>query len=352
LAAWIATEVLRQPENIARDAARAARLAKADLATDMVREFTELQGTMGGIYARDAGEPEAVWRAVYSHYLPVAVEADAAPTATSLGAAAVTWAAVSLADKLDAVVGLFLAGERPTGSRDPFGLRRSAHGILRLLLDAETLAGVRIRHSLEALATKAAQLYGEGELAAGWPDVWKDLAPFFTERVQHALEARGADRRQTRAVLAIADRAVKTPVADLADNVRALPEFSRSEPFRQLATAFKRVRNIARELTAEEFATLQQSPPDALLQEPAEKALKDELGRREAAIRAAAAAGKYRDAYAEAAQFEPAVARFFNDVFVMADDKGLRRARLWLLRRLEHLILELGDISEIVTTEP
>ena len=348
LAAWIATEVLRQPENIARDAARAARLAKADLATDMVREFTELQGTMGGIYARDAGEPETVWRAIYSHYLPTAVEAEAPPATGALGAAAATWAAVSLADKLDSVVGLFLAGERPTGSRDPFGLRRSAHGILRLLLDSETLAGVRIRHSIEALVTQAWQGYGEGDFAT----VWKDLNTFFAERVQHALETRRGDRRQIRAVLAIPDRAVRTPVADLADNVRALPEFSRSEPFRQLATAFKRVRNIARELTAEEFAALQQSPPDALLTEPAERALEDELGRREAAIRAAVAAGKYRDAYAEAAQFEPSVARFFNDVFVMADDKALRRARLWLLRRLEHLILELGDISEIVTTEP
>jgi len=347
LAAWIATDVLRQPETIAANAARAARLAKADLATDLVREFTELQGTMGGIYARESGEPEPVWRAIYSHYLPVAVEADAAPSIAALGSSPATWAAVSLADKLDAVVGLFLAGERPTGSRDPYGLRRSAHGILRLLLDGETLAGGRITHSLEALVQRAWQEYGEGDFAA----LWKDLGPFLTERVQHALEARGADRRQIRAVLAIPERAVRTPVADLADNVGALPEFSRSQPFRQLATAFKRVRNIARELTAEEFAALQQSPPDSLLTEPAERALMDELGRRETAIRAAVAAGKYREAYAEAAQFEPSVARFFNDVFVMADDKALRHARLWLLRRLEHLILGLGDISEIVTTE-
>ena len=98
-------------------AATAGRLAKADLATDMVREFTELQGKMGGIYAREDGLPEEVWKAIYYHYLPIGVEADAAPTGSQLGSAAVTWAAVALADKLDSVVGMFTAGERPTGSR-------------------------------------------------------------------------------------------------------------------------------------------------------------------------------------------------------------------------------------------
>ena len=85
----------------------------------MVREFTELQGTMGGIYAREEGLPEEVWKAIYFHYLPIGVEADAPPTRAQLGKAAVTWAAVSLADKLDTIVGLFAAGEKPTGSRDP-----------------------------------------------------------------------------------------------------------------------------------------------------------------------------------------------------------------------------------------
>src|SRR5256885_11912850 len=112
----------------AAQAARAARLAKVDLTTDMVREFTELQGTMGGIYARHEGEPEEVWKAMYFHYLPIGVEADAPPTRAQLGKAAVTWAAVSLADKLDTIVGLFAAGEKPTGSRDPYGLRRGAPG--------------------------------------------------------------------------------------------------------------------------------------------------------------------------------------------------------------------------------
>src|SRR4029079_4845865 len=110
-------EAWGQPGTAAH-AEQAGRLCKTDLATDMVRELTELQGTMGGIYAREEGLPEAIWKAIYFHYLPVGVEADAPPTRQQLGAAAVTWAAVSLADKLDSVVGMFTAGERPTGSRD------------------------------------------------------------------------------------------------------------------------------------------------------------------------------------------------------------------------------------------
>ncbi len=117
LAAWIAREAFGASEQIATHAGRAARLAKADLTTDMVREFTELQGTMGGIYARQEGLPEEIWKAIYFHYLPVGVEADAPPGKAQLGKATVTWAAVALADKLDTIVGLFAAGEKPTGSR-------------------------------------------------------------------------------------------------------------------------------------------------------------------------------------------------------------------------------------------
>ena len=130
LAAWIATEAFARPE-IAADAAKAARLAKADLTSDMVFEFPELQGTMGGIYAREEGLPEQVWKAIYLQYLPIGVEADARPSQAELGPAAATWAAVSLADKVDTFVSLTKAGERATGSRDPFALRRQIQGAVR-----------------------------------------------------------------------------------------------------------------------------------------------------------------------------------------------------------------------------
>src|SRR5205814_5005760 len=110
LARWIAHQAFGTPAD-ADNAALAARLAKADLTTDMVFEFTELQGTMGGIYAREEGLPEEVWRAVYFHYYPQAIESDAPPSRAQLGKAAMTWAPVSLADKLDTLIGLFAAGE-------------------------------------------------------------------------------------------------------------------------------------------------------------------------------------------------------------------------------------------------
>src|SRR5215467_15820578 len=137
LAHWIARECFDASEETARSAALAARLAKADLATDMVREFPELQGIMGGVYARTEGQPEGVWKAIYYHYLPHGVEVDAPPThkQREKNDAASTWAVVSLADKLDTLVGLFAAGEKPTGSRDPFGLRRAAQGVMKILID-------------------------------------------------------------------------------------------------------------------------------------------------------------------------------------------------------------------------
>src|SRR5688572_18373573 len=112
LAGWIAGDALGRPDAVAA-AERAGRLCKADLATDMVRELTELQGTIGGIYAREEGMPEQIWKAIYYHYLPVGVEADAPPSKSQLGTAGVVWAAVSLADRFDSVVGMHAAGERP-----------------------------------------------------------------------------------------------------------------------------------------------------------------------------------------------------------------------------------------------
>ena len=178
LAAWIAAEAFERPDAAAH-AERAGRLCKADLATDMVRELTELQGTMGGIYAREEGQPEEVWKAIYFHYLPVGVEADAPPSRQQLGAAAVTWAAVSLADKLDSVVGMFTAGERPTGSRDPLGLRRQAQGAVKILADLPELTGIDAR--LRARAAAGARGGAVRRLSAmrrrrccrSWPIGWR-----------------------------------------------------------------------------------------------------------------------------------------------------------------------------------
>jgi glycyl-tRNA synthetase beta chain len=344
LAAFVAADAFGSPAAV-DDAERAGRLAKADLATDMVREFTELQGTMGGIYARAEGAPEAVWKAIYYHYLPIATEPDAPPSRADLSAAAVPWAAVSAADKLDALVGMFLAGEKPTGSRDPFGLRRQAHGLLRVLADLPELTGLRSRPTLQTLVSRAVEPFLRAGLGVeGLPLLWT----FLLERYRYLLEQRGFDVRNVRAVVHEDSVQHLNPLSARLE-LEALPEFTESPDFRQLAIAFKRVRNIARELPEVDFAEGDRQGPPAVLTEPAEQALMVEIDRRAPIIEQVLSTGEnYRTAFAEAAKFGPAVDRFFTEVFVMVEDPALRKARLKLMKRLERLILRLADISEIV----
>jgi glycyl-tRNA synthetase beta chain len=338
LAGWIAEAVLGVPADAAA-AAKAGRLAKADLTTDLVREFTELQGTMGGIYAREEGQPEAVWKAIYHHYLPVAVEPDAAPSRAQLGEAATTWAAVSIADKLDTLVGLFSAGERPTGSRDPFGLRRQAHGLFRTLVDLPELTGLSVRPTVGALVAAASRDLPLDESTAAALDA------FLTERLTYVLEQRGYDVRNVRAVLSGRPLSEISPL-EARRMLEVLPEFTGSPEFQQLATAFKRVKNIA---TGSDPAVAAGADAYAALTEPAELALVAELQRRQPAIERVLESGEhYRQAFAEAAAFGPFVDRFFSDVFVMVDEPALRQARLHLMASLARLILRLADISEIV----
>ena len=345
LAAWVACEAFGSRPH-AGHAARAALLCKADLTTDMVGEFPELQGVMGGIYAREDGEPEEVWRAVYHHYLPIAVTADAPPESTSLGAAAVSWAAVSLADKLDTLAGLFQAGEKPTGSRDPFGLRRQAHGIFRILVDLPELTGLTVRPDLGGLLHEACDGH-DGQLDSAGD---ARLVAFLLERLRYVLERRGYDLRNVRAVTHQLSLSEVRPL-DARRKLEVLPEFTGSPDFLRLATLFKRVRNMARELPDAEFEQLEANTVavSEVDIEPAEAKLGAELKRRRTKIEAAVDTGQnYRAAFAEAARFGPAVDRFFTDVLVMADNSRVRRRRLLLLKRLERLILQLADVSEIV----
>jgi glycyl-tRNA synthetase beta chain len=331
LAAWIATDVLGRPE-AADHAALAARLVKADLTTEMVFEFPELQGTMGGVYAREEGQPVQVWKTIYHHYQPVGVEADAPPAKADLGAAAVTWAAVSLADKLDTVCGLMHAGERATGSRDPFGLRRQMHGIVRILLDLPELTGIERELAVGPLADRARQGFGADGA------VCDQAAAFAVERVRFALEQRGYPVEIVRAVTAATDLA---PLRSrrLAE---ALRRMRTSEDFQALAVLFKRVKNIAKELS--DVPALDR---DAL-NEPAERALLTALDAARPRVEAAAAGADYTRAFTEIAALRPVVDRFFTEVFVMAEDARVRTARLTLMATLRDMILALADISEIV----
>ena len=336
LAAYVAT-FLNQHD--AKDlAAEAGLLCKADLATDMVREFTELQGTMGGIYARAEQKPEAIWKAIYYHYLPIGVAPDAPPTRQQLGGAAVVWAAVSLADKLDSVIGMFSAGERPTGSRDPLGLRRQAQGAVKILADLPELTGITSRAPVKALLSHSAQSCGftldETSEAA--------LFTFVRERVAYLFQERGFDVRNVRAVLYGAD----FDVLEARLKLEALAQMSGSRELQGVAQLFKRVKNITKDLGPVTEVRREH------LKEPAEIALADAVVRLEGAVSDAAIKRDYRRAFTEIGSLQSVVAKFFDDVLVMAEDAQLRDARLSLVGRLRDRILDIADISEIVTDQP
>jgi glycyl-tRNA synthetase beta chain len=338
LARWMATDVFKQGEQIVADAGRAAKLCKADLATDMVGEFPELQGIMGGVYAREAGEPEAVWKAIYYHYQPVGVEADAPPSAEALGAAAVTWACVSLADKIDTLAGLFKAGEKPTGSRDPFGMRRAAQGVMKILADASALGlpSCDVRDLFTHAQALFTQVAGDGT-----PNAF--IETFMRERLMHLLERRGIRGDAARAVSGMwyaPDDALRRAEAIGAELAKPNSELG------ALAELYKRTANITKgvEHTAVDLSAL-------ALKEPAELALRDQLVAALASVTTSlAGGGGYPGAIKELVKLRQPVDQFFTDVMVMVDDAALKQARLELLTTLRHAIVSnIGDLSQIGT---
>jgi glycyl-tRNA synthetase beta chain len=338
LAEWIAREALGADDAVAAQAGTAARLAKADLTTDMVREFTELQGTMGGIYAREERLPEAVWKAIYFHYLPVGVEADAPPTKTQLGQAAVTWAAVSLADKLDTVVGLFAAGEKPTGSRDPYGLRRAAQGIVKALVDLQSTTGLDVRPALGPMVDKAREVL---QLPAETDSDRESFFVFFVERLRHLMQARGLQYEEISAATAQVNRIRDISPLDLVDRAREIGAMRTSAVFASVAEAYKRAKNIV-EQSGERPAWAANAH---LLTEPAETALRQAVDKVGDEIRRALDGRRPRHALTAVASLEPQLARFFNEVRVMVPDANLQEARLALLGEIRDRISEIGDIS-------
>jgi len=346
LAERIAREVFFS-DSVASASRLAGTLCKADLTTEMVGEFPELQGIMGGIYAREEGKPEEVWKAMYYHYLPVSIEADASPLRRDLGSAVVSWAAVSLADKLDTLVGLFHSGEKPTGSRDPFGIRRQAQGIIRVLVDLPELTGLSVRVSLGQLLAMAYDQHGRLD-----DETERRQTTFIRERSRYLLEERGFDIRNVRAVTHQSSLDDLRPL-DARRKLEVLPEFVESQDFYQLAKLFKRVKNISRELSDVKFEAAERSSGgdalDKILKEPSERALLNELTSRYEIINSAVETGEnFRRAFTEASALGPAVDRFFTEVFVMVEEQNLREARLHLMKRLERLILKLADVSELV----
>jgi len=341
LAEWIAGHALGADAAMAASAGRAARLAKADLTTDMVREFTELQGTMGGIYARAEGMPEEIWKAIYFHYLPVGVEADAPPSRAQLGKAAVAWAAVSLADKLDTIVGLFAAGEKPTGSRDPYGLRRAAQGVLKILVDLESVCGVSRRPTLDRMLEETYRNLG---LDVPQGDARKPLRLFLMDRLQHLMQTRGAGYEEVQTVTGGGtDRVVEVSPIDLIEWASEWKRVVGTPLFESAAEAHKRAKKIVEAEWHSSDERMSRRDQADVLTEPAERDLRSKLDGVDAAIQQALDSRQPRKAIEAIASIQPAIGKFFDEVRVVVPDPRLKNARLSLLMDFRDAVSRFGD---------
>jgi glycyl-tRNA synthetase beta chain len=288
-------------------AQRAALLCKCDLTTEMVKEFTDLQGVVGGLYAKAQGEPEAVSRAIYEHYMPASME-DSIPS-TREGQI------VALADKLDTLRSCFSIGMMPTGSKDPFALRRAAQGVVKILVEAK----------LD---------YQLGDLAQG------DLREFLLDRIKYYFrEVRGFKYDEVNAVLA----AGCWTLADAEARLIALAEVRPTEDFEPLAASFKRIRNILRQA--------EYSGGERILESDFEQDAERQLFREvERVVKVATESREYRAILAATASSRPSVDRFFDQVMVMDKAPDVRARRLELLYRISTHFSTIADFSEIVTS--
>jgi len=326
--------LLTKPEH---DAAReAARLAKADLTTLTVREFPELQGVMGGIYlTAEGGQWEGVARAVRWHYHPLSVEEEAAPKGAVEGSDATVFGAVSLADKLDSVAGYFGLGLAPTGSSDPYGLRRAAQGAVRVLLDFWHAGPDEKRPSLRRLVAAALAGY-EGRLKRPEADVARELEAFFLDRLRYVLVARGYPADEVESVLGAREPDALDDPHEAWLRLKALHRVRSEahEDFEHLAVAFKRAKNILGEQKAAAVDA-------ALLTEAAEREL------HAAVARLSGTNGSYEGRLRALAGLRAPVDRFFDDVLVMAEDEKVRANRLGLLSQALSLFYRIADISKL-----
>ena len=300
-------------------AVRAAELAKCDLTTGLVKEFTELQGLVGGLYARAQGEPGEVADAIYDHYKPESME-DRSPS-TPAGAL------VALADKLDTLAGCFSIGLKPSGSSDPFALRRAAQGVVKILADH----GLRAR--LEDLIAAAQPT----------PEAAADLRDFFLDRLRYYLrEVRSFRYDEVNAVLAGSSGDVPDAVA----RCQALARVRPTENFEPLSAAFKRIRNI---LTKAGGAGQFAGEPDASLLEAGAEA--DLYAEARSIIEETKDSLDYEAVLRRIAELRSRVDAYFDQVLVMAEDERVRQNRLTLLAWLLRAFTRVADFSEIVMSK-
>jgi glycyl-tRNA synthetase beta chain len=342
MASWLA-EMVKQSGVAVRPGIvhKAALLAKTDLTTELVKEFTELQGIVGGLYARvqqldEDMRPDvqlAISRAIYDHYKPESME-DSAP-------ATVEGAVLSIADKADSIAGMFALGLIPSGSKDPFALRRQANGIVKTIAEhklplrlSEIMADARIRYK----GSEAEKKFSNTTYA-------ESVRSFFRERLEFYLkDAQGYAYDVVSAVLAVdAD-----DVVDAVARAEAVSKVRGSADFESISIAFKRMKNILRQ-ASEKTKVIAMRVDPAGLQEESEKELAALIPQTVATVERLRAARDYEGALLEIAKLRPAIDKFFDKVMVMVDDDNLRANRLALLQTVVKEFSTIADFSEIVT---
>jgi glycyl-tRNA synthetase beta chain len=300
----------------------AAGLAKTDLTTELVKEFTELQGVVGGLYARAQGASAAASDAIYDQYKPESME-DSVPRT-------VEGSLLAIADKADTIAGMFRLGLEPTGSKDPFALRRAANGVVKILAES----GVALPLTLEEVARVSAS---DAAAAA-------KVRSFFAERLEFYLrEARGQAYDVVKAVLAAGSDDVRDAVA----RAEALTAVRGSEDFAAVSSAFKRMKNILAQAKEKGFAA-GSSVGAALLTEPTEKALAERSSELAGKVKGLRVEKNYTAALEQIATLRPQVDAFFDTVMVMAPDAEVRANRLALLEKVLGDFSGIADFSEIV----
>lgn len=325
----LAAEIARAIGADSDAASRAALLCKADLVTEVVGEFPEVQGIMGRYYALGQGESEAVANAIADHYKPVG-PSDSCPTAP-------VSVAVALADKIDTLVGFFAIDEKPTGSKDPYALRRAALGVIRLVLEN----GLRVKLA-EAFAAAHSAYKVSGFAPAG--SVGGDLMSFFADRLKVVLREQGVRHDLVDAVFALGG---EDDLVRLLARVKALQAFVGSEEGANLLAAYKRASNIVRIEEKKDGAAFDQPVDAARLAQDEEKALFAALNEASATAEPLLAAEDFAGTMAALAKLRGPVDAFFDKVTVNAEDKELRANRLRLLTQIRRTLNAVAEFSKI-----
>jgi len=298
---------------------RATKLAKTDLTAELVKEFTELQGIVGGLYARAQGLGEIAAQAIYSQYTPASTD-DAIPST-------VEGQILGLADRFQTIAAMFAIGLEPTGSKDPFALRRAANGVVKILAESEL--PLTFSDLLKAAGASS-----------------DSLTAFFRERVEFYLrDVRGFSYDVVNAVLAAGFDDVRDTIA----RAEALTAVRGSEDFAAISAAFKRMKNIGRQASEKGIAT-DEAVSDVLLTDPAELALYQHSGELAPLVEKLRTEHKYQEALEQIATLRPHVDLFFDKVMVMVDDSAVRQNRLALIARVLGGFSSIADFSEIVTS--